>query len=52
MKLLRYVNDMLNKICSDFHRNNLQNGKDFTKSIRGLLRTFCQCICINKNKGT
>ena len=44
MKLLQYVYDMLNIMCSDFHRNNLQNLKDFTKSIRGLVRIFGKCI--------
>ena len=34
---------MSNKMCSDFHRNILKNVEDFTKSIRGLVRTFGQC---------
>ena len=47
MKLLQYVYDMLNKLCSDFHRNNLKNVEVFTQSIRGLVRTFGQCIYIH-----
>ena len=41
---LQFVYNMLNKMWSDFHWNLFKNVEDIINSIRGLVRTFGQCI--------
>ena len=53
MKISHPVYDMLNIMCSDFHGNILKDVEYITKSVRGLVRSFGQCIyslVLNENK--
>ena len=44
MKISHPVYDMLNIMCSDFHGNILKDVEYITKSVRGLVRSFGQCM--------
>ena len=44
MKFLQLVYDMLKIMYSDFHGNILKDVEYITKSVRGLVRTFGQCM--------